>query len=91
MKELVALTFLIVLVVLGWNQSYKNHFDSLVGNPPPATPAPVTPPPVSAGAPAGAPAIPATTPAPTGSWMWGKTTGPAPLSPPGKLGGKHGH
>lgn len=94
MKEIAALVLLTVLVVVGWNQSYKNHFDSLAGNPPPATPAPVaTPPPVAAGHPASAgpgATVPVPTPVPDKSWMWEKKPGTPPLSTPGKLGGKHG-
>ena len=95
MKEIAALALLTALVVVGWNQSYKNHFDSLVGNPPPATPAPAAPPPpVAAGHPAPAvpgATLPAATPPQDQTWMWEKKPGAAPLPTPGKIGGKHGH
>ena len=76
MKELVALVFLIVLIGFGWNQSYKDQLDSLLGNPPPA---PVTPPPAPAapptpGATALAPATPAATPTREAEWLWNKGT-----------------
>ena len=92
MKEIAALALLIVLVVVGWNQSYKNHFDGLMGNPPPTTPAPAAVASAVAAAPSAvAPAVPAATPMQDQTWMWEKKPGAAPLPTPGKLGGKHGH
>jgi len=98
MKELVAFVALLVLIGMGWKQSYKNQYDRLAGNPPPATPLPVaaTPAPLPPASGPGAVVPPgaATVPPPATprdpSWMWDKKKGTPPLPTPGTLGGgKH--
>ncbi|MCE9610289.1 MAG: hypothetical protein K8R23_08865 [Chthoniobacter sp.] len=97
MKELTAFVLLLVLIGMGWNQSYRTQYDRLVGNPPPPTPPPVkaTPAPPTLAAdkaatgPGAAVVAPPATPRDT-SWMWDKKPGTPPLPAPGNLGGaKH--
>jgi hypothetical protein len=92
MKELAAFILLIVLAVIGWNQPYKAHFNSMMGNPPPAPPvAVVVPPPVPAATPAVVQTAPPATPARDNSWLWNKTSMDQPHSGSGdKGGGKNG-
>lgn len=86
MKELAAFTFLIVLVWVGWNQPYRAHFTSVVGDPPsilPPSAEQVTP----AGAASGqgtATGVPQATPNPDKNWMWKKTTMDAPYKGKGE-------
>ena len=91
MKEFAAFILLIVLICVGWNQPYKAHFSSVVGEPPPVTAAPA---PVAArpDAPAAtAPAAPEATPARDSSWLWKKGTLDPKEQEAGKPGGgKHG-
>jgi hypothetical protein len=61
MKELVAFLFLIVLVAIGWNQPYRDHYRSIVG--PDPAPRPIS-------AQAAKPAAPAR----QSVWDWEKGT-----------------
>jgi hypothetical protein len=89
MKEFAALILLIVLICIGWNQPYKAHFSSVIGDPPAVSAAPVAqgamPAPASP-----AVAIPQATPARDTSWLWNKTSMDAPYTPAESKGGKHG-
>lgn len=98
MKELIAFVLLLVLIGMGWNQSYRHQYDRLAGNPPPATPVPVlaTPAPVTPAVASGVVVPPdaVTVPPPATprdqNWMWEKKPGTPPLGPPTGLGGgKH--
>ena len=87
MKEFAAFILLIVLICVGWNQPYKAHFGSVIGEPPPvpSAPAPERPPATSATPPA-AVAVPQATPGRDNSWRWKKST----LDRKEKEGEKHG-
>ena len=87
MKELAALILLIVLICIGWNQPYKAHFSSVVGDPPPVVAVPAPAPAMPDAPPAMAPAVPQATPARDNSWIWNKTSMDQPHS--GKGGGKN--
>ena len=86
MKEMAAFLLLIVLIGVGWNQPYKAHFSSVVGEP---TPVPAATPGAAAAPsapPAAAPAAEAA-PARDSSWLWKKGTLDAPEKEAGKTGG----
>ena len=91
MKEFAAFILLIVLVLVGWNQPYKTHFSSVVGDPPPmpaaasATTQDTSPAPSSPTA--AASAVPQATPARDNSWLWNKTSMDEAHT---DKGGKHG-
>ena len=87
MKEFAAFILRIVLICVGWNQPYKAHFSSVVGEPPPGGGAgAVTA--GSPGVPTAASAALGQTPAPDSSWLWKKSTLDLPEGRTG--GGKHG-
>ena len=90
MKEFVAFLLFLVLICVGWNQPYKAHFSSVVGEPPPVLiPAPAVP--AAPVAPvANAPAAPEPAPARDSSWLWKKGTLDPKEAEAGKSGGKHG-
>lgn len=93
MKELTAFVLLLVLIGMGWKQSYKNQYDRLVGNPPPATPVPVVATPAPTPQTTNGPMVPASATATPRdqSWMWEKNAvTPPPDTPKKQGGGKHG-
>ena len=92
MKEMAAFVLLIVLIGVGWNQPYKAHFTSVVGEPPPVVVSPSTAAPGVPSAPgAGAPGAVEAAPDRDSSWLWKKGTLDAPDREGGKQGGgKHG-
>ncbi len=91
MRELIAFVFLVVLIVAGWNQSYRSHLEGLAGSPVRVEPEPAaTPPPVAATPRAVVPAVPSSTPEQDRKWMWEKKPGENPLDPAGTPGGKRG-
>lgn len=90
MKEMAAFVLLIVLIGVGWNQPYKAHFSSVVGEPPPL---PAAAPGAADALSALPPAAPAAEAAPArdSSWLWKKGTLDAPEKEAGKTGGgNHG-
>ena len=87
MKELAAFILLIVLIVIGWNQPYKAHFSSVVGDPPPAAPAPAAAPAAPLPPVVAAPAAPEPAPARDSSWLWKKGTLDPKEMEAGKAGG----
>lgn len=82
MKEFVALVLVMVLIFIGWNQPFKTHFSSVVGDLPPA--AAVISPPLADASPASlpqgvpTPVAPQATPARDATWLWKKTTMDSP-------------
>ena len=90
MKEMAAIILLVVLIGVGWNQPYKAHFTSVVGEPAPAVGVPVSAPaPPAPGAAAPAPTEAA--PARDSSWLWKKGTLDRQEKEGGTPGGgKHG-
>ena len=78
MKEFAAFILLIVLVCVGWNQPYKAHFSSVVGEPPPVPALPAKMPQDTASTSVAQtqppPAVPQATPARDSSWLWNKTS-----------------
>ena len=86
MKEMAAFVLLIVLIGVGWNQPYRAHFGSVVGEPLPVLLVP------SSGAPGAAVPGGGEVAAPRdSSWLWKKGTLDAPDRDGGKQGGgKHG-
>ena len=85
MKELAAFILLIVLIGVGWNQSYRSHFSGVAGKPAAADAASVAV--ASAARPS-----PEATPSRDSTWMWNKTSMDAPHAPinDDKGGGKRG-
>jgi hypothetical protein len=72
MREAIAILALILLISVGWNQRFADHYANLAGEP--ATPSPSTTPMPNAGATPGQfnATKPAAPPRDT-SWMWRKT------------------
>lgn len=89
MRALIAFVFLVVLIIAGWNQSYRSHLESIGGNPVQVEPEPAaTPRPAAATPQAVTPAAPAGTPEQDRKWMWDKKPGEVTLTPATTPGGR---